>query len=86
MKKKWAVGVLGAIIFILTFVMAFSPLGVAEAKNKYVVAWYADPGAGMNPFLARAHSDYIFIPWMYEPMNIETWTGKLIPWLAKSWE
>jgi len=86
MRKKWALVGLGAIIFVLTFIMVLAPLNLAEAKTKYVVGWYADPGAGMNPFLARAHSDYVFIPWMYEPMNIETWDGKVIPWLAKSWE
>ncbi len=48
MRKKRALVALGAIIFILTFVMAFSPFSLAEAKTKYVVAWYADPGAGMN--------------------------------------
>ena len=86
MTKKRILGTFLAMVLVLTMVMAFSPMNTAEAKEKYVVAWYADPEAGMNPFNARAHSDYIFIPWIYEPLNIQTWDGDMIPWLAKSWE
>jgi len=86
MTKKRILGTFLAMVLVLTMVMAFSTMNTAEAKEKYVVAWYADPQAGMNPFNARAHSDYIFIPWIYEPLLIQAWTGENIPWLAKSWE
>lgn len=86
MARRRAYLALVAMVLVLTFGMVASVVGVAEAKTKYVVAWYADPGAGMNPFRARAHSDYIFIPWIYEPLNVQVWDGRIIPWLAKSWK
>ncbi|MBW1996448.1 MAG: hypothetical protein JRJ29_00645 [Deltaproteobacteria bacterium] len=85
MRKKGSVLVLAVMIAALAFSFLTPVAGIAEAKTKYVVAWYADPGAGMNPFRARAHSDYIFIPWIYEPLNIELWDGSIMPWLARSW-
>jgi len=86
MARRRAYLVLVAMVLVLTLGMVVGTAGVSEAKTKYVVAWYADPGAGMNPFRARAHSDYIFIPWIYEPLNVQVWDGRIIPWLAKSWK
>jgi peptide/nickel transport system substrate-binding protein len=93
MKKYYSLNMWNSKILSAAFVVSFAffmtlfitlPSVTLEASSKYVIGWNSAPSAGMNPVNVNDHSDFVFLPFLYDPLLIHTLTGDNMPWLAKS--